>query len=113
MHLPRRIQDALKTLWGRSEPQAEILEIRAQWLEIQAHIANTLAKMNTWAARVAKQEQRAAERVEHAPPPQPTPIQGYGTPAQRKQELRRKLSEMRGLRSPVSLSSPPEEEKSA
>ena len=116
MYLARRLQDAWKVLWGRSEPQQEVLRIQAEWLEVQASFANTFAKMNTWAARVAKQEQRQAENnLEAAVQPEQRRVVGQLTPpGDRKAALRHRLAEMRGLPSPpsgpISLTSPPEEE---
>lgn len=114
MYLARRFQDAWKVLWGRSEAQQEVLAIRTEWVELQAHIANMMAQVNRWAQRVAKQEQRAIEaqmqHTENAAPTQVARVVGlYPPPATRKAELRRRLSKMRGIRAPTSLSSPPDE----
>jgi hypothetical protein len=107
--LARRLQDAWKVLWGRSEAQQEVLNIKAQWVEVQAQISTTFAKLNTWAARVAKQEQRALTEHIAAPEAAP-PAQGFHPqPGDRKAALRRRVAEARGLtRGPVSLSSPPQ-----
>lgn len=115
MYIARRLQDAWKVLWGRSEPQQELLRIQAEWLEIQATFANTFAKMNTWAARVAKQEQRsAAATLEAVAQPDRQVVGLASPPGDRKAALRRRLAELRGLpqapSAPVSLTSPPEEE---
>lgn len=115
MVLARRLQDAWKVLWGRSEPQQEIMRIRSDWLEVRTDIANTLAKLSTWAARQAKQEQRKlAEHVESATTePAAAAMGAHPPPHGRKAELRRRLAEARGLpslRGVVSLTNPPEEE---
>ena len=120
MILARRLQDAWKVLWGRSEPQLEVVRIRAEWVEIQAQISNTFAILNKWAQRVAKQEQRAlaASAIDV-----PTQELAESTPqlTDHKAELYRRAAALRGSRSrihglaplvqerAVSLSSPPDE----
>lgn len=113
MHLPRRLQDAWKVLWGRSEAQQEVLVIRAQWVELQAEMANMLAHINRWAMRVAKQEQRATAALAT---PEPEPL-APSPASSRKAHLRSLAAERLGLSrfrevaasTPVSLSSPPDE----
>lgn len=120
MILTRRLQDAWKVLWGRSEPHMEVLRIRGEWLDIQAQISNTFAILNKWAQRVAKQEQRALAASSEAPTLEPVE---FTPPSDRKRELRARANELRAHSSRLrglaplvqarSLSSPPETEDEA
>jgi len=85
-----RIHDAVQTLFGRSEAQYEIARIRAQWSDLALDIASTLEKLNTWSARQAKRESRAA-RTALADQVPALPLPPKLTVSERKAALRRKV----------------------
>lgn len=114
MILTRRLQDAWKVLWGRTESQAEMLRINAEWLEVKADLANIMAQINRWAARVAKQEQRAAHQALQTPAQSVVPPSEVATPSARKTALRRRAAAGLGLerfmRGPMQTPEPENEE---
>jgi len=59
----RRMQDAIKagwsTLWGRSETQQQMREVRQEWGDQLMQIDSMFEKMNALAARLAKRQARA------------------------------------------------------
>jgi len=62
----RRIQDTLRTLFGRTEAQYELARMRAQWSDLLVDVTSMLEKLNTMAARFEKREARAREAADKA-----------------------------------------------
>jgi len=100
----RRIQDAVKAawavLWGRSQPQIQMRQIRIEWTETLIEIDTMFEKVNALVARLAKRQKRLEVPDEPVlvPPTEPT--------YDRKTDLRRRVAASKGRTSRATVAPP-------
>jgi len=54
-----RVRDAVRTLWGRSQPQIELARMRADFTDLMLDVSNAMEKLKTASLKFAKRDARA------------------------------------------------------
>jgi len=100
-----RILDAVWCLFvGRPYNEARLRSAIADVTDMQMHLSDLIGRLNTWAARETRKENKDARlALEALGDPEQQEIPLGETPRGRKDELRRRVAGMRGLRRPRSL----------
>lgn len=82
---------AWATLWGRTESQEQMRDIRIQWTETLIEIDTMFEKVNALVARLAKRQKRLLE-AEPEDQGMPTLAPPADNPHDRKMEVRRRIA---------------------
>ncbi len=70
--------------------------------DMQLHLSDLIGRLNTWAARETRKENKDARlALEALGEPEPSATSHGSTPRGKKDALRAKVAEMRGLRRPL------------
>lgn len=104
----RRIQDAVKAawavLWGHSQQQRQMREIRMQWTETLIEIDAMFEKVNALVARLAKRQKRLEVPEDQGMPALAPPSNAR---YDGKAALRQRVAASKGRTSRASVMTPP------